>query len=121
VSCAAGDESLSGSVSAVKDRFPEALRLFASMLRAPRFDPSRLEVEKAREMEDIRRRGTIWNHRELTFRRLVYGAASPWARLSPPIAIVAHPPRRSDPVQSDSSGPTNAADGGRGRFRRQVR
>jgi zinc protease len=82
VSLYAGDDMLAGSVSAVKDRFPEALRLFASMLRAPRFDPSRLEIEKSRMLEDIRRRwddpGTV---AELNFRRLVYGAASPWARL----------------------------------------
>jgi predicted Zn-dependent peptidase len=78
----AADDMLSGSVSAVKDKFPEALRVFASLLRAPRFDPSRLEVERSRVLEEIRRRwddpGTV---AELTFRRLVYGASSPWARL----------------------------------------
>ena len=82
VSLGAGDDMLSGSVSAVKDKFPEALRIFAAMLRAPRFDSSRLEVEKARVIEDIRRR---WDDpadvAELNFRRLVYGTASPWARL----------------------------------------
>jgi zinc protease len=82
VSLGAGDDMLSGSVSAVKDKFPEALRTFAAMLRAPRFDSSRLEVEKARAIEDIRRR---WDDpgdvAELNFRRLVYGSASPWARL----------------------------------------
>ena len=78
-----GDDMLGGSVSAVKDKFPEALRIFASMLRAPRFDPSRLEVERARVQEEIRRR---WDDpgeiADLNFPRLVYGAASPWARLS---------------------------------------
>src|SRR5439155_12914565 len=82
VSLSAGDDILSGSVSAVKDRFPEALRIFAAMLRAPRFDASRLEVEKARAIEEIRRR---WDDpadvAELGFRRLVYGTSSPWARL----------------------------------------
>ncbi|HKB08008.1 MAG TPA: pitrilysin family protein [Candidatus Polarisedimenticolia bacterium] len=79
----AGDDMLSASVSAVKDKFPDALRLLAAMLRAPRFDPARLEVERARAFEELRRRwddpGTI---AELNFRRLVYGASSPWGRLA---------------------------------------
>jgi len=83
VSLGAGDDMLTGSVSAVKDKFPEALRIFAAMLRAPRFDAARLEVEKARALEDIRRR---WDDpddvAELNFRRLVYGGGSPWARLA---------------------------------------
>ncbi len=78
----AADDMLGGSVSAVKDKFPEALRVFASLLRAPRFDPSRLEVERSRVLEEIRRR---WDDpgdvAQLTFRRLVYGVSSPWARL----------------------------------------
>src|SRR5262249_45953246 len=81
VSLGAADDMLSGSVSSVKDKFPEALRIFASMLRAPRFDAARLDVEKSRALEDIRRR---WDDpgdvAELSFRRLVYGDASPWAR-----------------------------------------
>jgi len=117
VSLDAGDESLSGSVSAVKDRFPEALRLFASMLRTPRFDPSRLEVEKARELEDVRRR---WDDpgiiAELTFRRLVYGAASPWARLSSADSISRI--RRDDLVQFNRTyiRPNNAVMGVAGDF-----
>jgi len=83
ISLDAHDDMLTGSVSAVKDRFPEALRIFAAMLRAPRFDPARIEVEKARATEDVRRR---WDDpgavAELNFRQLVYGATSPWARLS---------------------------------------
>ena len=79
----AGNDMLSGSVSAVKERFPEALRIFAGMLRSPRFDPARIEVEKARDIEEIRRRwddpGEIAG---LNFRRLVYGSSNPWARLS---------------------------------------
>src|SRR4029077_20384880 len=61
---------------------PAARRTYAAMPRPPRFDSSRLEVEKARALEDIRRR---WDDpgdvAELNFRRLVYGTASPWARL----------------------------------------
>lgn len=83
ISLYASADMLSGTVSAVKDRFPEALRIFASVLRAPRFDAARLEVEKAREIEEIRRRfDDPANVAELNFRSLVYGASSPWARLS---------------------------------------
>ncbi|MBI1950275.1 MAG: insulinase family protein [Acidobacteria bacterium] len=83
ISLSASADRLSGSVSAVKDRFPEALRIFASLLREPRFDAARLEVEKAREIEEIRRRyDDPADLADLDFRRLVYGASSPWARLS---------------------------------------
>ena len=83
ISLYASADMLGGSVSAVKDRFPEALRIFASLLRAPRFDAGRLEVEKAREIEEIRRRFDEPDDvAEINFRKLVYGARSPWARLS---------------------------------------
>jgi predicted Zn-dependent peptidase len=82
LSIEAGDDSLSGRLSCLKDRFPEALGVLSAILREPRFDPARLEVEKARLVEEIRRR---WDDpasiADLTFRLLVYGPASPWARL----------------------------------------
>jgi predicted Zn-dependent peptidase len=78
----ADDDALSGSLSCLKDRFPEALAIFAGMLRQPRFDTDRLESERGRVLESIRRRwddpGAI-SH--LLFARLVYGEDSPWARL----------------------------------------
>ena len=83
VSLAAGQDMVSGSLSALKAKFPEALRLYAGMLVAPRFDPARLDLEKAGALEAIRRR---WDDpgdvAELNFRMLAYGSASPWARLS---------------------------------------
>ena len=78
----ADDDALTGSVSCLKDRFPEALSIFAGMLRQARFDADRLESERGRVLEGIRRRwddpGSI-SH--LLFARLVYGEDSPWARL----------------------------------------
>jgi len=78
----AGGDALSGRLSCLKDRFPEALVILSAMLREPRFDAARLEVEKASIVEEIRRR---WDDpatiADLTFRLLVYGPASPWARL----------------------------------------
>jgi predicted Zn-dependent peptidase len=78
----AADDALSGRLSCLRDKFPQALRILAATLREPRFDAGRLEVEKSRLVEEIRRRwddpGTI---ADLTFRMLVYGDKSPWARL----------------------------------------
>jgi len=83
VSLSAGQDMVSGSLSTLKAKFPEALRLYAGMLVTPRFDPARLDLEKAGELEAIRRR---WDDpgdvAELNFRMLAYGSASPWARLS---------------------------------------
>jgi predicted Zn-dependent peptidase len=82
VSFDAGDDVLSGHLSCLKDRFPQALRILSEMLREPRFDAARLEVERARIAEEIRRR---WDDpaaiADLTFRLLAYGPTSPWARL----------------------------------------
>jgi len=82
IDLAASDDALTGSLSCLKDRFPEALAIFAGMLRAPRFDAARLDSERGRFLEQIRRRwddpGSI-SH--LLFARLVYGEDSPWARL----------------------------------------
>ena len=79
----AEDDALSGSLSCLKDRFPEALGILAGMLRAPRFDAARLEIERGRALEEIRRR---WDDpgsaSSLVFARLVYGDGSPWARLT---------------------------------------
>ncbi len=81
-------DAMSGSLSALRAKFPEALGILAGMLKAPRFEPGRIEVEKARVIEEIRRRwdepGSI---AELNFRALVYGADNPWARLSTAASI----------------------------------
>ena len=78
----ASTDAISGDLTCVKQVFPEALGILAGMLRRPRFDAARLDVERARMIEAIRRRwdapGTI---AQLNFRRLVYGDDSPWATL----------------------------------------
>jgi zinc protease len=82
ISIGASYDALSGDLSCVKEAFPEALDILAGMLLRPRFDAARLEVERARIVEAIRRRwdapGTVAQY---NFRRLVYGDASPWAAL----------------------------------------
>ena len=82
ITLGAADDALTGSLSCLKDRLPEALSMFAGMLRSPRFDADRLESERGRYLEQIRRRWDdpgIASH--LVFARLVYGEDSPWARL----------------------------------------
>jgi len=78
----ASADALSGDLTCVKQVFPEALGILAGMLRRPRFDAARLDVERARMVEAIRRR---WDSpgpiAQLNFRRLVYGDSSPWAAL----------------------------------------
>ena len=50
----AANDAVSGSLSALKARFPDALAIVGAMLQAPRFDPARLDLEKARAVEEIR-------------------------------------------------------------------
>jgi zinc protease len=88
IALSADEDLVSGSISALKAKFPEALGMFAAMIRTPRFDPGRVDLEKARVLEEIRRRwddpGTI---AELNFRLLAYGTSSPWARLASAASI----------------------------------
>ena len=83
LSIEAASDALNGSLSCLKSRFPDALAVFAGLLRTPRFDASRVEVEKAQFVESIRRRwddpGTI---ADAHFRLVALGADSPWARLA---------------------------------------
>ena len=76
-----GDDSGSASMSVLKEDFAEVLAVFADVLRRPRFDEARLQVAKrgieagiARQNDDA---GGI-SSRE--FRKLIYGATSPFAR-----------------------------------------
>jgi zinc protease len=86
----AGSDAVAGSLSTRKESFPDALKILAAMLTQPRFDAARLDLEKARQVEEIRRRwddpGAI---AELNFRLLVYGPRSPWARLDTPQTLAA--------------------------------
>ncbi len=76
-----GDDSGTVSMSVLKDDFDEVLQVFGDVLRRPRFDDARLQVARrgveagiARQNDDP---GAI-AARE--FRRLIYGADSPYAR-----------------------------------------
>jgi predicted Zn-dependent peptidase len=82
IEISAASDAVSGSLTCIKGQFAPALRILSGMLREPRFDEGRMEVEKAQIVETIRRRwddpGSIAS---INFRNLIYGAESPWARL----------------------------------------
>ena len=76
-----GDDSGTASMSVLKEDFREVLQVFADVLRRPRFDAARLQVAKrgveagiARQNDDA---GSIASRE---FRKLIYGAESPFAR-----------------------------------------
>lgn len=76
-----GDDSGTASMSVLKEDFREVLQVFGDVLRRPRFDAARLQVAKrgieagiARQNDDA---GSIASRE---FRKLVYGAESPFSR-----------------------------------------
>lgn len=76
-----GDDAGTASMSVLKDDFRDVLQVFADVLRRPRFDEARVQLARrnveagiARQNDDA---GAI-AARE--YRRLIYGAESPFAR-----------------------------------------
>ncbi|HEY9421954.1 MAG TPA: pitrilysin family protein, partial [Thermoanaerobaculia bacterium] len=77
----ADSEAVEASLSALKADFPEALRVFADVLRRPAFDPAKLEVARTQAVADVARQNDDPNgilFRE--FGKVVYGGDSPYAR-----------------------------------------
>lgn len=81
VEVSAGRDSVRAFLSSLKPDFPEALRVFADVLRRPAFDLAKLEVARTQGITDVARQNDDPNSilfRE--FNKLVYGADSPYAR-----------------------------------------
>lgn len=81
VEVSAGRDSVRAVLSSLKADFPEALRVFADVLRRPAFDPAKLEVARTQAITEVARQNDDPNgivFREL--RKVVYGAGSPYAR-----------------------------------------
>ena len=76
-----GAESGSASLDVLKKDFKRGLQIFAGLLRAPAFDPARVEIAKLQSLEGIRRRqdspGSVVGRE---FLKLLYGADHPSAR-----------------------------------------
>lgn len=69
------------SLSALRDDFPEVLKIFADVLRRPAFDERRLEVSRTRAVASVSRQNDEAFEimgRELN--KIVYGADSPYGR-----------------------------------------
>ncbi|HEY3352303.1 MAG TPA: pitrilysin family protein [Polyangia bacterium] len=78
---AIGQEYAEVSLNVLAKDLPVALPIFADLLRAPAFDPRKVEVERAKMIDELRRQNeSPWgtSHREV--RKVLYGADSPWAR-----------------------------------------
>lgn len=81
VSISIGHESGSASLDVLKKDLKRGLQIFAGLLRAPAFDPARVEVAKLQALEGIRRRqdspGSVVGRE---FMKLLYGPEHPSAR-----------------------------------------
>jgi zinc protease len=77
----ADEETARATLASLKADFPEALRVFADVLRRPAFDLAKLELARNQAVAEVSRRndepfGIVFRE----FRKLVYGADSPLAR-----------------------------------------
>lgn len=81
VSIAIGHESGSASLDVLKKDLKRGLQIFSGLLRAPAFDPERVEIAKLQALEGIRRRqdspGSVVGRE---FMKLLYGPEHPSAR-----------------------------------------
>ncbi|HEX6902559.1 MAG TPA: pitrilysin family protein [Thermoanaerobaculia bacterium] len=81
IEVAAGRDSVRAVLSSLKADFPEALRVFADVLRRPAFDAAKLEVARTQAVTEVARQNDDPN--SIVFRefgKLVYGPDSPYAR-----------------------------------------
>jgi len=69
------------SLSSLTQDFPDALRVFADVLRRPAFDAGKLEVARNQAIASVSRQNDESDDVMLReFRKLLYGADSPYAR-----------------------------------------
>lgn len=83
VSISIGRQSGSASLDVLKKDLTRGLQIFAGLLRAPAFEPARVELAKLQAIESIRRRqdnpGSVVSRE---FVKVLYGAEHPTARES---------------------------------------
>jgi zinc protease len=76
-----GRQSGSASLDVLSKDLPRGLQIFAALLRAPAFEPARLEIAKLQALESVRRRqdnpGSVVGRE---FVKLLYGPDHPTAR-----------------------------------------
>ncbi len=83
ISIGLGRQSGSASLDVLSKDFTRGLQIFAGLIRAPAFDPARVELAKLQAIEGIRRRqdnpGSVVGRE---FIKMLYGEAHPTARES---------------------------------------
>jgi zinc protease len=68
-------------MSILSEDLKRSMKLFTAMLFEPRFDSSRLRVERLDAQESLRReKDNPWRLAAIDFKKFVYGKDSPWAR-----------------------------------------
>ncbi len=83
VSIGIGGESGMATLDILKKDLPRGLAIFADMLRAPAFEPAKVEQAKRQTLEAIRRRpDSPAGIASREFRKLIYGADHPFGRES---------------------------------------
>lgn len=83
ISTGIGTESGSAVLDVLAKDLPRGLRLFAEVLRAPAFDPARVELAKLQTIEGIRRRqDRPQSIAGREFAKMLYGPDHPYARES---------------------------------------
>lgn len=90
VECEIGTDQGTLSLSCRVQDLDKGLEVLKAVLERPRFDEARLNMVKARALEGIRRRRDDPEALAVAaFRRLLYGAGSPWARESTQASVAA--------------------------------
>jgi predicted Zn-dependent peptidase len=81
VETAIDTDSASASLFALREHLPQALEILADLLRNPAFPDDKIELAKVQERSAIARRNDeVGGIADREFTKLVYGAASPYAR-----------------------------------------
>jgi len=74
-------DSASASLFTLKENLPQALEILADLLRNPAFPEDKIDLAKVQERSGISRRNDdVGGIADREFAKLVYGAASPYAR-----------------------------------------
>ena len=80
IGISAGRESMEASLKTLTEKLPQSLKLLFELLLHPRFDAGRLEINRMKFIEQLKRdKDTPTTVAVRAFRKLVYGENSPWA------------------------------------------
>jgi zinc protease len=82
ISISATRESMSASLKALSSKLPVALPLLFELLTQPRLDDERLNIDRLKFIEQLKRdKDDPFTVAARAYRKLVYGKDNPWARV----------------------------------------